>query len=59
LDIKRAKEIVNSPEDIEVTYHGKSVWINSINPVLGNVFVVTRDEEKKHYQVSVSDLVEE
>lgn len=59
MDINRAREILNSPEDIEVKYQGKSVWINSINPSLGNAFVVTRDSNKKRYQVSVTDLVEE
>ncbi|SHK39810.1 small acid-soluble spore protein, H-type [Caminicella sporogenes DSM 14501] len=58
MDIKRAKEILNSAKDIEVTYQGKSVWINSINPSLGSAFIITRDNEKKQYQVSISDLVE-
>ncbi len=58
MNIERAREIVNSPSEIDVKYQGKSVWINSINPSIGKAFVETRDNSKTHYQVSVSDLIE-
>jgi len=59
LDINRAKEIINSKDDIEVTYKGKSVWINSVNPTMGNAFVVSRDGNNEHHEVSVKDLKEQ
>ncbi|MDK2919654.1 MAG: Small acid-soluble spore protein family [Candidatus Petromonas sp.] len=59
MDINRAREIINSPNDIEVKYQGKSVWINSINPTIGNAFIETRDGNRKHYQVPVTELTEE
>ncbi len=59
MDIERAREIISSSKDITVKYQGKSVWINSINPTIGNAFIETRDGSKTHYQVSVKDLVEE
>ncbi len=58
LNIDRAREILSSNEEIDVKYKGKSVWINSINPAIGNAFVVTRDGTTTHHQVSVEDLQE-
>lgn len=59
MNINRAREILNSTQDIDVKYRGKSVWINSINPNIGNAFVETRDTKHKHYEVSISELSEE
>ncbi|ADG82034.1 small acid-soluble spore protein, H-type [Thermincola ferriacetica] len=32
MDYKRAEEIVNSPEMIDVRYNGAPVWIEGLNP---------------------------
>ncbi|SDL06900.1 small, acid-soluble spore protein, H family [Natronincola ferrireducens] len=32
MDFKRAQEIVNSSNHIEVLYEGKAVWIAGLNP---------------------------
>lgn len=58
MNIDRAREILDSKEEIEVKYQGKSVWINSINPTIGNAFVVTRDGSNTHHQVPITDLKE-
>ncbi len=31
MDFKRAKQILESPDIIEVTYKGSSVWIEEVN----------------------------
>lgn len=59
MDINRAREIISSANNIEVSYEGKSVWINSINPNTGKAFVKTLDGNNEHYQVSVTELVEQ
>ncbi|MCG8541741.1 MAG: H-type small acid-soluble spore protein [Clostridia bacterium] len=58
MDINRARDIINSEDNITVTYKGKSVWINSINPNIEKAFVKTLDGTDQHYHVSVSDLIE-
>ncbi len=58
MDINRAREIIHSENKITVTYNGRSIWINSINPSSGHAFVKTLDGTNEHYQVPVSDLVE-
>ncbi|SHJ55865.1 H-type small acid-soluble spore protein [Paramaledivibacter caminithermalis] len=59
MDINRAREILNSKDNIEVYYNGRSVWINSINPNTGNVFIKTLDGTNEHYQIPVGELIEE
>ncbi|SKC84953.1 H-type small acid-soluble spore protein [Maledivibacter halophilus] len=59
MNIDRAREIIGSSNKIDVTYDGRSVWINSINPTNGKAFVKTLDGTNEHHQVSVSELVEQ
>ncbi|MCT4563254.1 MAG: H-type small acid-soluble spore protein [Maledivibacter sp.] len=59
MDINRAREIISSPNKIEVSYGGRSVWINSINPNTGKAFVKALDGANEHYQVAVDELIEQ
>lgn len=31
MDVRRVKQILSSPADIDVKYHGTSVWIDHLN----------------------------
>ena len=59
MDINRAREILSSANNIEVSYDGRSVWINSINPNTGKAFVKNLDGSNEHYQVPVAELIEQ
>jgi len=59
MDINRAREIINSKDEITVTYNGRSIWINSINPSADQAFVKTLDGTNEHYNVPIADLIEQ
>jgi len=59
MDAKRIKQILSSPVDIEVKYHGQSVWIDKLeeDETLATVHLKGPLEERS--QVAITDLVEE
>jgi small acid-soluble spore protein H (minor) len=60
MDMNRVKQIVSSPADIPVHYHGVSVWIDSYDEKNGTATVHMRDShlhEKR--EVPVEELEEE
>lgn len=56
LDINRAKQIIHSPETIQVLYQGRPVWINAIQTDM-NADIQFMDSRERG-QVSVNMLVE-
>ncbi|WP_432666867.1 H-type small acid-soluble spore protein [Wukongibacter baidiensis] len=59
MDINRVRQILSSEDKITVTYNGRSIWINSVNPINGQAFVKTLDGTNEHYKVSINDLTEQ
>ncbi len=58
LDIRRAKQILSSSEDITVHYHGQSVWIDSCDDQGNTCTVHMRGNEREKSDVAVSELEE-
>ncbi|EPD52314.1 H-type small acid-soluble spore protein [Paenisporosarcina sp. FSL H8-0542] len=58
MELNRIKQIVNSPNDIEVTYNGVSVWIDQVheNGKLATVHLRRSLEERS--EVDISELNE-
>lgn len=59
MDIKRVKQILSSTADIEVKYHGASVWIDQLNEDGTTVTVNLRGPLEEQTTVPISELVEE
>ncbi|MDX8365880.1 H-type small acid-soluble spore protein [Cytobacillus sp. IB215665] len=58
MDIKRAKQIISSPNDITVHYNGVSVWIDSCDEQ-GNVATVhMRGNHDEKRSVPIAELEE-
>lgn len=61
LDVQRAKEIISSPETINVNYNGSSVWIDRVNED-GATATVHEIHERgtsgERKQVRITDLKE-
>lgn len=53
---ERARQIMQSPETIEVRYKEKSVWIDSVNPEDQTADVSTKT---RSYTVPVQELIED
>jgi small acid-soluble spore protein H (minor) len=59
MDVKRVKQILASPSQIEVHYHGVPVWIDSCDEATGTANVHDLKSAKKEtVQVKVSELKE-
>lgn len=61
MDVKRAKEIISSIENIDVNYNGSSVWIDQVNgdEVTATVHEIhERGTSGERKQVRISDLKE-
>ncbi len=56
MDIKRVKEIIDSPEVIYVTYQNLPVWIDAVNSV-GRVAIRDLNSDVK-MEVSSEELLE-
>ncbi|KQL53899.1 spore protein [Heyndrickxia shackletonii] len=59
MDVKRVKQILSSPADIEVKYHGQSVWIDKIDEAGTLATVHLKGQLEERSQVAIADLVEE
>lgn len=58
LDIKRAKAIIESPNEIKVHYNGQPIWMESVNEMNSRVEIKNHKISKTKRQVSVDELVE-
>jgi small acid-soluble spore protein H (minor) len=59
LDIQRAKQIVSSPSDIDVSYNGVSVWIDRIHENEKLATVHLRHSLEERSEVDISELKDE
>lgn len=58
MDAKRVKQILSSSADIEVTYHGTSVWIDELHEDEKLATVHLRGPLEERSQVAIKDLEE-
>ncbi|MBO8127924.1 MAG: H-type small acid-soluble spore protein [Peptococcaceae bacterium] len=58
MDFKRAQEIVNSEETIEVLNNGVPVWIENLNPAKNTATVRPLEGPEIVREVPVTELVE-
>lgn len=59
MDIQRAKQILSSPADIDVTFEGVSVWIDELHEDKKMATVHLRGPLEERTQVAIKDLEEE
>lgn len=59
MDVKRVKQILSSPAEIEVTYNGASVWIDKLNEDGRTATVHLRGPLEERTVVDISKLREE
>ncbi|AIE60357.1 H-type small acid-soluble spore protein [Bacillus methanolicus] len=59
MDVKRVKQILSSPADIEVTYNGASVWIDQLNEDGRTATVHLRGPLEERTIVDITELKEE
>ncbi|MED4351554.1 H-type small acid-soluble spore protein [Schinkia azotoformans] len=58
MDIHRAKQIISSPNEITVTYHGVPVWLQHTNERDQSVSVFTKDNPNDVRVVPAAELNE-
>lgn len=58
MDVGRAKQIVESPHEIEVHHQGVPVWIQHLDEGHQTARVYTRENPDHEKVVSVQELVE-
>ncbi|KFZ43163.1 H-type small acid-soluble spore protein [Anoxybacillus flavithermus] len=60
MDMNRVKQIISSPDDIRVYYHGQSVWIDEYDEANRTATVHMRGgRTHERHVVSVEELMEE
>jgi len=54
VELNRIKQIVNSPNEIDVTYNGVSVWIDQVHEdgKLATVHLRRSLEERSHVEIA-------
>ena len=57
MDAKRAKEILDSPRNIEVLHNGELVWLQKTSNDSGKIDVINL-KNKERMSVALSDLEE-
>lgn len=58
MDVKRVKQILSSPADIDVVYNGTSVWIDQLNEDGRTATVHLRGPLEERTTVDISELQE-
>jgi small acid-soluble spore protein, H-type len=58
MDLKRARQIINSEETIEVLHNGTPVWIESLNPENFTATVKPLNDRGSSRQVPLGELEE-
>ncbi|MFF5996377.1 H-type small acid-soluble spore protein [Lysinibacillus sp. KU-BSD001] len=59
MDYQRAKKIVESPSEYEVSYNGVSVWIDQLHDDEKTATVHLRRSLEERSEVSIAELKEE
>lgn len=59
MQVERAKEIVASPKEYEVSYNGVSVWIDKIHDDGKTATVHLRRSLEERSEVAINELKEE
>ncbi|GKV54757.1 small acid-soluble spore protein H (minor) [Sporosarcina luteola] len=59
MDSTRARQIVSSPDDIEVSYNGVSIWIDKVHEDDRTATVHLRQSLEERSEVAISELKEE
>ncbi|MET0787004.1 MAG: H-type small acid-soluble spore protein [Paenisporosarcina sp.] len=59
MDVRRIKQIVSSPNEIDVTYNGVSVWIDQVHEDGKMATVHLRQALEERSEVDISELKEE
>ena len=59
MDFQRAKQIVDSPSEYEVSYNGVSVWIDQLHSDQKTATVHLRRSLEERSEVDISELKEE
>lgn len=55
---KRATEIASSPDMVNVTYDGRSIYIENVNPVKDSASIHFLNQPHNSQEVSLTQLVE-
>ncbi|MFB6466900.1 small, acid-soluble spore protein, H family [Cytobacillus sp. Hz8] len=58
MEVKRVKQILSSPADIEVKYNGTSVWIDQLNEDGRTATVHLRGPLEERTIVEINELTE-
>lgn len=58
MELRRLKQILSSTADIEVQYHGASVWIDKLNEDGQTATVHLRGPLEERTTVSIDELTE-
>lgn len=59
MDSTRARQIVSSPDDIEVSYNGVSIWIDKVHEDDRTATVHLRQSLEERSEVAISELKED
>ncbi len=59
MDFQRAKEIVSSPAEYEVSYNGVSIWIDKLHDDHKTATVHLRRSLEERSEVDIAELKEE
>ncbi|KAA0545405.1 H-type small acid-soluble spore protein [Bacillus sp. BGMRC 2118] len=59
MDMNRVKQIVSSPGEIIVSYHGVPIWIKSYDENANTARVYSRSKPEEEIDVSIGELTEE
>ena len=58
MDAKRAQDIIESNDKIQVQYNGQSIWIAEVNPSKNTANIKTNIFDKETMEVSLNELNE-
>jgi small acid-soluble spore protein H (minor) len=58
MDVNRAKQIVSSPKEIGVLYHGVPIWIKNYNESNASASIFNLDNPDDLFIVDVKELEE-
>lgn len=58
MDLNRAKQIISSPAEIEVTYHGVPVWLVQTNEETNTVSIKAETNPEEMMTLPVEELEE-
>lgn len=59
MEVKRVKQILSSPKDIIVHYHGQSVWIDQCNDKDQTATIHLRGRHQDKADVPLAELEEQ